>query len=110
MAFACGVVKAQTVDHPLEVGGQVKPPIAIQTPEPEFPKGATIHGPAAGWVVALVVDQQGLPQNVRMLRGTGGDADKYIIEAVRQYRFKPATLNGQPVAVYLNTGVYIDPF
>lgn len=110
MSGACGVPAAQTVDHPLQVGGQVKAPIAMQTPDPEFPKGALSRGTATGWVVALVVDQQGYPQKVRMLRGGGTDADKYVIDAVQQYRFKPATLDGQPVAVYLNIEINIDPF
>jgi TonB family protein len=61
-------------------------------------------------MVALVVDQQGLPDKVRILRGMDSKRDRYALEAIQQYRFKPATLNDQPVAVYLNLEIDIDPF
>jgi len=56
--------------------------------------------------VQLIVDQNGLPQNVRVLLGVGMGLDMKAVEAVRQYRFKPAMENGKPVAVYLNVVVH----
>jgi len=44
-----------------------------------------------------------------MIRGMSDTLDRYALEAVRQYRFNPATLNGQPVAVALNIEINIDP-
>lgn len=53
----------------------------------------------------LVVDAQGLPQNVRVVRGVGMGLDEKAIEAVKQYKFKPAMENGEPVPVQLNMEV-----
>jgi len=36
--------------------------------------------------------------------------DEKAMEAVRQYRFKPARENGKPVAVYLNVEVNFEIF
>jgi protein TonB len=36
--------------------------------------------------------------------------DENAVAAVKQYRFKPATENGKPVAVYLNVEVNFEIF
>jgi protein TonB len=53
-------------------------------------------------LVNLVVDQNGIPTNVRTVRGIGYGLDENAVEAVRKYRFKPAMEHGQPVPVELN--------
>ena len=50
------------------------------------------------------VDKDGNPSHVRVVRGAGHGLDEKAVEAVRQYRFKPATKDGEPVMVDL----YID--
>jgi TonB family protein len=66
-----------------------------QTPEA---RGANFQGSVS---IQLIVDSQGNPQNVRVVRHLGMGLDEKAIEAVRQYRFKPALYEGQPVAVQL---------
>lgn len=61
-------------------------------------------------IVSLVVDANGHPQNVRVPRPIGMGLDEKAIEAVRQYRFKPATKNGQPIAVLMNVAVNFQIF
>jgi protein TonB len=56
-------------------------------------------------VVNLIVDTEGIPQNVHVLRGVGVGLDEAAIEAVRKYRFKPALENGRPVPVEMNVEV-----
>jgi protein TonB len=51
-----------------------------------------------GWVVA----PNGRPRNIRVQRSLGMGLDEKAIEAVSQWRFQPATLNGQPVAAQIN--------
>ena len=50
-------------------------------------------------VVSLIVDTQGLPQNLQVVRHLKMGLDEAALAAVRQYRFKPATLQGKPVPV-----------
>jgi protein TonB len=56
-------------------------------------------------VISCVVDADGMPRHVHAIRKLGMGLDEKAIEAVRQYRFKPSTLNGKPVAVAITIEV-----
>jgi periplasmic protein TonB len=56
-------------------------------------------------VVSLVVDAHGMPRHVHTIRKLGMGLDEKAIEAVRQYKFKPSTLHGKPVAVQITIEV-----
>ncbi len=49
-------------------------------------------------VVALIVDENGKPSNMKIVQSLGDAMDKNILEAVSKYRFKPGTVSHQPVA------------
>ena len=53
----------------------------------------------------LVVAPNGRPRNIRVQRSLGMGLDEKAIEAVSQWRFQPATLNGQLVAAQINVEV-----
>jgi protein TonB len=93
-----------------QIGGGVSGPVPIYTVEPEFSEEARKAKTAGNVLVSLVVDAKGLPQNVHVLRGVGMGLDEKAIEAVKQYRFKPAMEAGKPVAVYLNVEVNFQIF
>jgi periplasmic protein TonB len=57
-----------------------------------------------------VVDTSGRPQSVHIVRGVGMGLDEKAMEAVRQYKFKPAMENGKPVPVELNVEVNFQIF
>jgi TonB family protein len=88
------------------VGGGVTPPVLMKHVEPKLSEEARNKQFNVTCTVQLIVDQNGLPQNVRVLLGVGMGLDMKAVEAVRQYRFKPAMENGKPVAVYLNVVVH----
>jgi protein TonB len=93
-----------------QVGGSVRPPIAIYTPDPEFSEEARKAKFSGNVVVSLIVDASGNPKNVHVLRGVGMGLDEKAVAAVQQYKFKPALQNGKPVAVYLNVEVNFQIF
>ncbi|HEV2576734.1 MAG TPA: energy transducer TonB [Acidobacteriaceae bacterium] len=93
-----------------QVGGSVRPPIAIYTPDPEFSEEARKAKFSGNVVVSLIVGADGKPRNVHVLRGVGMGLDEKAVEAVQQYKFKPAMQNGKPVAVYLNVEVNFQIF
>ena len=49
--------------------------------------------------VYLEVDEHGNPTHVHVAHGIGMGLDEKAVEAVKQYRFKPAMKNGRPVTV-----------
>jgi TonB family protein len=53
-------------------------------------------------VVSFRVDEKGLPQNVHLLKSVNQAIDERVLDAVRQYRFVPGTLDDQNVAVDVN--------
>jgi protein TonB len=93
-----------------QVGGAVIGPKVIYQPEPEFSEEARKAKFQGVVTVSIIVDAQGRPQNVHVTRGVGMGLDEKAMEAVRQYRFKPGTENGKPVATYLNVEVNFEIF
>jgi protein TonB len=89
---------------PMHIGGSIKPPSVIYQVEPEFSEEARKAKFSGNVQVYLWVDEQGNPSHVRVIRGVGMGLDEKAVEAVRQYKFKPAMQNGKPVKVDL----YID--
>lgn len=56
-------------------------------------------------LVGLIVDANGNPQQVRVVRPLGMGLDQKAIDAVKQYRFVPAQYKGKPVPVAINIEV-----
>ncbi len=93
--------------HVYKLGNGVTAPVLAYAPDPEFPKDAfkeKVHFQGV-CVVGVVVDKDGLPRDVHVVRSLRPDFDKNAILAVRQYRFKPGTLHDKPVAVAINIEV-----
>ncbi len=92
------------------VGGDVTAPKIISQPAPEFTELAKKDKVEGIVLIGLVVDEHGLPQHVHVLRGLGDGLDENAVDAVQQYKFKPATENGKPVAVFENVEVNFEIF
>ena len=84
-----------------KIGKDVSAPVLIHSVDAEFPKsGQPIKAPFSAIVlVRLIVDKDGMPQDVHISRSYNPDFDREAINAVKQYRFKPAMHEGAPVAV-----------
>jgi protein TonB len=95
---------------PRRIGGGVSAPQVIFQVEPEFSEEARKAKVAGNVLVNLWVDTNGNPSHVRVIRGVGMGLDEKAIEAVRQYKFRPAMENGKPVLVELNIEVNFQIF
>lgn len=78
--------------------GGVTEPTPIFAPEAEFSDEARRQKYQGICLVAVIVDAHGLPQNVHVVQRLGMGLDEKAMEAIRRYRFKPATKDGKPVA------------
>ena len=85
----------------MSVGGGVAAPEVIHSVEPEFTEDARRANFQGSVSIKLIVDSQGTPQDVRLVRHLGMGLDEKAIEAVKQYRFKPAMYQGHPVSVQI---------
>jgi TonB family protein len=95
------------VYHP---GGGISTPKIIYSVEPEFSDEARRAKYQGIVVISLIVDAQGNPQHVRVVRNLGMGLDEKAVEAVKQYKFKPALMQGKPVPVEINIEVNFQLF
>jgi periplasmic protein TonB len=93
-----------------KIGGGVSSPVVIYQVDPEFSEEARKAKFMGVVLVNLIVDPQGRPQNVHVLKGVGMGLDGKAVDAVKLYKFRPAMENGKPVAVELNVEVNFQIF
>jgi TonB family protein len=90
---------------PRKVGGGVSPPLLLYAVDPKFSPQAKDKKVGGTVLVGLVVDEKGKPLYIHVIRGVGMGLDENAVEAVKQYKFKPAMENGKPVRVSINIEV-----
>ena len=85
----------------MSVGGGVSAPVVLHSVQPEFSEEARQASFQGTVALQLIVDANGNPQNIHITRHLGMGLDEKAIEAVQQYKFKPAMYQGHPVAVQM---------
>ena len=93
-----------------KIGGGVSRPEVLYQPEPEFSEEARKAKVAGNVLVGLIIDANGHPQSVHVLRGIGLGLDEKAVEAVQKYKFKPAMENGHAVPVQMQVEVNFQIF
>lgn len=89
-----------------QIGGRVAAPVLVHSVEAEFSDEARRAKYQGVCLVSLIVDAQGNPQNIRVVRTLGMGLDEKAIEAIKQYKFKPAMKDGRtPVPVQITIEV-----
>jgi bla regulator protein blaR1 len=88
-----------------QIAGDVSAPKLVFAPDPEFTEKARRAKYQGVCVIAAVVDAQGNPERIQVVRHLGMGLDKKAVEAVKQYKFKPGTRLGKPVAVEVHIEV-----
>jgi periplasmic protein TonB len=85
--------------------GGVTAPRPIFDPDPEYSDAARKAKYQGSVLLWLIIGPNGRPRNIRVQRSLGMGLDEKALDAVSRWRFQPATLNGQPVAVQINVEV-----
>lgn len=81
------------------IGGGVSAPTLVFKVEPEYSEEARKAKFQGTVVLSVVVDEKGLPRDLKVLRPLGLGLDEKAIEAVTKWRFRPGYKDGKPVAV-----------
>jgi TonB family protein len=87
------------------IGGGVSAPVVIHSVDPEFSDEARRAKYQGICLISVIVDAQGNPQNPRVERALGMGLDEKAIEAIRQFKFKPAMKGKTPVAVMITVEI-----
>ncbi len=91
--------------HDSDAPGCITTPHTTYAPDPKYPKKerkAHHQGTVLLW---LVIDPDGLPRNIKISRSLSPDFDEAAVDAVKKWRFSPATKDGRPVATALDVEV-----
>jgi len=93
----------------LRVSTGVKAPALVQSVDVAVPQNTVYATIPVGSQVelSLTVDRNGLPQNIQVVKSLNPDRDANVVAAVRQFRFRPGTMDHMPIPVNVNLTVTI---
>ncbi len=92
-------------EGPIFVVGEVTKPVKTHAPQPaytEIARKARIQGLV---IVQAIIDKGGEVTNVKVIKGLPMGLTEAAVNAIKEWKFKPATLRGKPVDVYYNLTV-----
>jgi protein TonB len=98
------IAKPTVPPPPLHVGGGVVPPRKTRDVSPVYPPIAVAAGKEGVVILEAVIAEDGSVREVKVLRSVTL-LDQAAMDAVRQWRFTPTLLSGQPVPVVMTVTV-----
>jgi TonB family protein len=87
-------------DMVTRVGPGVVPPRIVRRVDPRHPGGDAAPGGTV--LLDAVIEDDGIPRVVRVVRSISWEMDEAAIEALEQWRFSPAEKDGEPVKVRMD--------
>lgn len=87
------------------IGGEVSAPSLTSRAEPDYPEEARKAKYSGTVLLSIIVDAQGVPQDIKVVRPLGLGLDQKAVEAVAKWRFKPGMKAGKPVPVHAQVEV-----
>ena len=84
-------------------------PAPVATPNVDVPPELIGDGLSGVVKVKYTIDEKGMPTDLHILSGLHKDVDALVEKTILdQWQYKPATLDGKPVKVYLRTMINFD--
>lgn len=91
------------------IDATMKPPKLISSVDAIYPEAAKKSGIAGMVILELIINEDGSVSDVRVIKPLPFGLDQAAVEAVRQFRFEPATLSGKPIPVIYNITMNFKP-
>jgi len=91
-------LRSQEVSHTTE-------PRPVHTVQPQYTKealDAKLEGTVA---LSTVIGTDGIPSDIKVVRGLGKGLDEKAIEALSQWRFSPGSSHGELIPAKVSVGV-----
>jgi TonB family protein len=87
-----------TLMEGLIAGRDVRPGYPIQFPDPPIDRAKLPPEIQGDVIVEVTIDEQGTVTEARLLQGVGYGIDELIVATLKHWRYKPATMDGTPIA------------
>jgi TonB family protein len=102
------VAVARVTPEVYRIGGGITAPVLVTRVGPDFEYPKKGEWELAVLVLEAIVSRDGSVREVHILKKPDGVSPRNVeaaLTAIRQWRYKPATLDGQPVEVYLTVTI-----
>jgi protein TonB len=90
---------------PYRPGSGIAPPRLLREVKADYTEDARQRGISGDVVLEIVVRRDGSVGDIRILKGLAGGLNDRAVQAVRQWRFSPASRQGAPVDVIVEVAV-----
>ncbi len=92
----------------VEIDQTVTPPVQISGASPPYPEEARRMNFLGAVKVEMIVDENGVPNDIRVVQSAGEILDRAVVNTVRTWRYKPAEKSGVRVKVrWAHTQTYV---
>lgn len=91
--------------HRIRVGGAVEAAKLIEGAQPAYPEAAKSRGAQGVVVLEATISTGGGIENLKVISSPDDDLTKASLEAVREWRYQPTLLNGDPIEVVTTVAV-----
>ena len=93
------------LDGALRIGGNVHPPKLVERVEPKYTAEARKARLSGIVIVEARIDEAGRVTDAMAVKPLPFGLSEAALDAVKQWRFEPGTLDGKPVPVVFNVTV-----
>jgi protein TonB len=97
-------IKSNQPAAPITVGGDAKPARLLSSIAPAYPQMARNQRVSGDVKIDALIDASGRVSAMKIISGPAL-LHQAAQDAVRQWKYQPATLNGQPVPMHLTVTV-----
>jgi TonB family protein len=86
----------------LRMDGNITPPVKIHAPTPRYTEEGRQSRVQGVVILEAIIDDQGNVDSVKVLKGLPHGLSESAVATAREWKYKPAMLDGEPVAVFFN--------
>jgi TonB family protein len=103
--WCAGQSKAQTIDQAVAITDDITPPRLAEVASPDYTAEAKRKKIEGTVTLAIVVNKKGDVVDAKVVKGIGYGLDENAIIAVKEWKYKPAEKDGEPVTVKMEVTV-----
>jgi TonB family C-terminal domain len=76
-----------------------EPPVPVRTVAPDYPRDLREQKVSGVVMVKCTIDEQGNVAETEVAKSSNAGFDKFAVDALKKWKFKPARQDGAPVAM-----------